>query len=260
MNKKKQMNKPVAAMYFGLMTVLGFMVLVGPSAASPVAVNMAVTGAGISESQYQYSSSLPFTANTWAVNPYTLTGPTISQNGNAFKMSGMQLACDSPQGCGEISISAYLSGVQNPGVFKVDFDGTASVNGCFSDTGIQTACAFGIDGPYLTGNWWASAWGPGINPAVGPLGVSGNLTLYDGAFQIGPFYSPNLSILGSPFSLGFGFTIDSMGWGDSITLANSFNINVNSPRSPVPEPTSMALFAGGLIGLGLLRRKLYKRE
>jgi hypothetical protein len=260
MQEKKKMNKPVAALYFGLMTVLAFMVLVGPSAATPVGVlaNVSVYGSGLGNPGGQsQTGSVPYAVAGWSnqINPYSLSGPTISQNGSAFKMSNMTLSCTSGIGCGQVSIATSLTGLTNPGIFKIDLNGTTNF-GSFDEATNNVAFVASDSAAYITGSWWVSAAGPG----GGPLGGGGLLQLTGGAFSIPTFYTPDLAGLGSPFGVNFGLTIDGMNWGDSITLGNSFDLDVNSIQTPVPEPGSMALFAGGLIGLGLLRRKLYKRE
>lgn len=253
MQQKKRVNRPVACLYFGLMILLGFMVLVGPSAASAVSANVYVYGEGLyGESQAQYGNIeygvSNFVASEWSVNPFSLTGPTISQpTPTSFKMSNMSLTCTQIEGgCGPITIEAYLSGVTNPGVFSLDLDGTYTN---------RSATALAADSqPTLDGSYWAYTY-------LGnqQVGITGNLSIDPGAFAIPTATSPDLSAIGSPFNLVFGIMLYGMNYGDTLTLANSFTVNVNTPSS-VPEPSSVALLAGGLVALAALRRKMYKRE
>ncbi|MGJ5813711.1 PEP-CTERM sorting domain-containing protein [Paludibaculum fermentans] len=247
MQQKKRVNTPVAFLYFGLMTVLAFMVLVGPSAASAVSANVYVYGSGVYGSGQTQYGNLDFVASEWNVDPFLVSGPTISQSGSQIKMSNLSITCNNEAGCGEITIAAYLSGLTNPGVFTVSLDGTFESQQGFNET------AFG-DSAALYGSYFAYTY-----LGNSQVGVFGNLVANYGPFSVGPFTSPDLSAVGSPFNMVFGVSVYGMNYLDTLSMLNSFNINVNTPSS-VPEPSSMALFAGGLVGLGLLRRKLYKRE
>lgn len=252
MQHQPRVRKPVATLYFGLMILLGFMVLVGPSAASAVSANVVVYGSGVlGESQVQYGNIeygiSDFVASEWSVSPFSLSGPTITMpTATSFKMSNTSLTCQNEVGCGPITIAAYLSGVTNPGVFSVDLDG--SVNN------FLLSSATSSDSHTLSGSYFAYTY-----LGNSQVGVFGNFDLGYGGFVIPTLTTPDLSAIGSPFPMVFGITVNSMNWGDNLTLANSFKINVNTPTS-VPEPASAALFAGGLVVLGYLRRRMYKRE
>lgn len=61
----------------------------------------------------------------------------------------------------------------------------------------------------------------------------------------------------SYISLTLGLEADSLDWGyDSVATFSNFDlVSANNSQTPVPEPTTMLLFASGLVGLVVSKRK-----
>jgi hypothetical protein len=103
----------------------------------------------------------------------------------------------------------------------------------------------------------ADASAPILLPALGAL-PAGTIAIFDGTgFEYGPgAYSGSYKELfenSGPFSLFSSATINFTGAG---TVSFDSNTSVN----PVPEPVSLLLFGSGLMGLGVLRRRIKTQQ
>ncbi|MGJ5813709.1 PEP-CTERM sorting domain-containing protein [Paludibaculum fermentans] len=232
--------------YYGLMAVLAFMVIVGPSTAAGISTNVTVTTIGSSQDQ---SGPLDFLPGNWSIQPFNLSGPSILQTGaSSYEMSNMSLSCWGEGPCGPITVQANLYGIGNPGFFSLDIDGLLS-NDWYTNPYGATA-----DGGQFTISYWAYAM-----YGSGSFGISGSVTQDLGSVTVPlTFSTQDLSTWGDPSYFQFGFTVEGMDYGDVLDLGNSFNINTNTQPSNVPEPSSFVLFGAGLVGLGLLRKRLHK--
>ncbi|QOY85363.1 PEP-CTERM sorting domain-containing protein [Paludibaculum fermentans] len=245
MKPDKKVRTSSLVCYYGLMAVLAFMVIVGPSTAAGISANVTVTTVGSSPTQ---SGPLDFMPGNWYIQPFNLSGPSIHQTGaSSYEMSNMSLSCWGDLDCGPITVEAKLYGVSNPGIFSLDIDGFLS-----SDYG-PGITATGEFNQFSISYWAYAVFGSGS------YGISDSLSQNYGSVIVPLTFSNDLTNMGVPDYFRFGFTIDGMTYGDYLDLGNSFNINVNTQPSSVPEPSSFVLFGGGLIGLGLLRRRLHKR-
>jgi hypothetical protein len=197
---------------------------------------------------------------TGSTSPLTLSGsfltqitglsPLIPDQSSVFN-TGINNCV--PAGClGSVTLTtgAYLSGTP---LINLTGGPTGTVNSMFGPGGTFSVTGSGF---VFTGTFSGAAWTCTTAPCNGTAAGQWDLVaqLAGGTLQVGsamytilPGGTIQLTAVGKPIVTRTGGTITGITWKD--------NSGTTTFPSPVPEPGTLTLLGGGLIGIGLLAKR-----